>query len=216
MKPINLKKKDLKDANQVLKINLNGNPLILKNAGHIHGLAAGLKHGEVIIEGNTGDYLGVLNDGATILVRGSTGKYLGDNMTQGTIIVDGDTDYGPGQYCYGGTILIRGNTGDFTGTMNKGATIIVGGNVGDEVGTYMLKGDIIVVGDAGKNFANYLIRGTIYIGGTWESLGHNTSLEEINQSDITKLKTYFEIYQIDANPNEFRKIVAASEKPFYH
>ncbi len=213
---LNVKTKDLKFTNQAVQDSVNGQPVIVKNAEHLNGLAAGLKHGEVIIQGNAGDYLGVLNDGAAIHVTGSVGNYLADNMTRGTVIVDGDAQYGPGQYCYNGAIVIRGRAGDFTATMNKGATIIVGGDVGNEVGTYMLKGDLIVIGNAGKNFANYLIRGNVYIGGSWENLGHNTRLEPLTDEDLAKLQGYFEKFQIEADPKNFKKIVAASEKPFYH
>lgn len=216
MKTINAKTKDLKQTNLALRESINGQPVIIKNANHLNGLAAGLKHGEVIIQGNAQDYLGVLNDGAAIHVTGNAGNYLADNMTRGVVLVDGDAQLGPGQYCYGGTIVIRGNAGDFVATMNKGATIIIAGDVGDEVGTYMLKGDLIVVGNAGKNFANYLIRGSVYIGGKWESLGNNTRLEPLTDEDIAKLRSHFVAYQIEADPICFKKIVAASEKPFYH
>jgi glutamate synthase domain-containing protein 3 len=216
MEKIDVKAKDLGTVNKALKESLNGQPVTVSNASHLHGLAAGMKSGEVVIQGNAGDYLGVLNDGATIKVTKDAGKYLADNMTSGKVIVEGSTAYGAGQYCYGGTVVVYGNTGDFTATMNKGATIIVAGDVGDEVGTYMLKGDLIVVGNAGENFANYLIRGTIYIGGEWKSMGHNTRIEPLTDEDIAKLRAYFEVYKIDADPTNFKKIVAASEKPFYH
>jgi len=216
MKSINAKTKDLQTTNSALRASLNGQPVQVKNAVHLNGLAAGLKHGQVIVEGNAGDYLGVLNDGATIHVMGNAGNYLGDNMTQGILLVDGAVQYGPGQYCYGGIIVIRGNAGDFSATMNKGATIIIQGDVGDEAGTYMLKGELIVVGNAGENFANYLIRGSVYIGGTWKSLGHNTCLEPMSGEDIARLRAIFDAYQIEADPSKFKKIVAASEKPFYH
>lgn len=216
MKTIDAKTKDLKTLNSVLKESVNGTPVKVKNAAAIHGLAAGMKHGEIIIESNAGDYLGVLNAGATIHVVKSAGKYVADNMTSGTVIIDGDVDYGAGQYCYGGTIVVRGNAGDFTATMNKGAVIIITGNVGDEAGTYMLKGDLVVVGNAGENFANYLIRGSVFIGGQWKSLGHNTKIEPLTDEDKARLRAYFETYQIEADPAVFRKIVAASEKPFYN
>lgn len=216
MKTIDAKTKDLKDVNLAIKSSLNGQPVVVRNAAHITGLAAGLKHGEVQINGDAGDYLGVLNDGATIIAANDAGKYIADNMTRGTVIIKGNTGYGAGQYCYGGTVVIHGSAGDFTATMNKGATIIVGGNVGDEAGTYMLKGDLIVVGNAGENFANYLIRGSIFIGGKWKSLGHNTKIEPLTEADTARLRAYFETYQIEADPTAFKKIVAASEKPFYN
>jgi glutamate synthase domain-containing protein 3 len=216
METISAKSKTLKEVNSLLRQSLNGSPVKLSGVDQIHGLAAGLSHGEVLVEGNVGDYLAALNAGATIRVSKNAGSYAADNMNSGTIIIEGDAGFGAAEYCYGGIVIIRGNAGDFTATMNKGATIIVQGNVGDEAGTYMLKGDLIIVGNAGENFANYLIRGSVFIGGEYGSLGHNTRLVDMTDEDIARLKAYFEIYQITADPLRFRKIVAASEKPFYH
>lgn len=215
MKKISAKSKGLKEVSQTIKASLNGELVTVTNAGNIHGLAAGLKQGEIVVEGNSGDYFGALNDGAMIKVTKNVGKYAADNMTEGQLIIEGNADYGAAQYCYGGVVVVLGNAGDFTATMNKGATIIVAGNVGDEVGTYMLNGDLVIVGDAGENFANYLIRGDVYIGGEWKSLGHNTKIVPLTQDDITKLQKLFDAYGIEAAPINFRKIVAASEKPFY-
>lgn len=216
MKTIDAKNKDLKALNSALRKSVNGTPIKVRNAAGIHGLAAGMKHGEIVVDSDVGDYVGVLNAGATIRVAKDAGRYVADNMTAGTVIIEGSAAYGVGQYCYGGVVLVRGNAGDFTATMNKGAVIIVNGDVGDEVGTYMLKGDLIVVGNAGENFANYLIRGNIYIGGQWKSIGNNTRIEPLTDEDKAKLRAYFETYQIQADPAIFRKIVAASEKPFYN
>lgn len=215
MKKVNAKSKRLREVSKALKDSLNGQPVTISNAEHLHGLASGLKDGEVTIQGNAGDYVGVLNDGAIIKVTANAGNYAGDNMTGGTLIVDGDTGYGAGQYCYQGTVIVHGNAGDFTATMNKGATVIVVGNVGDEAGTFMLAGDLIIVGNAGDNFANYLIRGNVYIGGDWKNLGHNTKIDPLTSDDISKLQDYFSMYDIDADPRTFKKIVAESEKPFY-
>jgi glutamate synthase domain-containing protein 3 len=215
MKVIDAKSKDLKTTNSLLKKQLNGQPVAVRNARHLHGLAAGLKSGEVVVRGGAGDYLGVLNSGATITVTRNAGNYAADNMTGGKVIIEGSAGYGVGQYCYGGTVVVKGDAGDFTGTMNKGGVIIIGGDVGAEAGTYMLKGDLIIVGNAGRNFANCLIRGTVYIRGKWESLGHNTRLEPLADEDIARLRAYLETYAIQADPLEFKKIVAASEKPFY-
>ena len=215
MKKISAKGKKLKQVSQTLKTSLNGELVAVTNAGHIHGLAAGLKQGEVVIEGNAGDYFGALNDGAVIKVTKNVGKYVADNMTGGTMVIAGNADYGAAQYCYGGVVVVLGDAGDFTATMNKGAAIIIAGNVGDEVGTYMLNGDLVVVGNAGENFANYLIRGDVYIGGEWKSLGQNTKIEPLTDEDVNKLQKYFDAYGIDADPKDFQKIAAASEKPFY-
>ncbi len=207
--------RDLRSISTELKRAVVLGPALVQDAAHLHGLVAGFKRGEVTIGSDGGDYLGVLNDGATIRVQENVGRYLADNMTRGTVIVEGDADYGVGAYCYGGTIVVKGNAGDFAAVMNKGATIIIGGNAGDEVATYMLAGDLVIVGNAGQKLGNYLIRGNIYIGGEWESLGHNTLLIEMTEADLTKLRGYFDEFGIEAEPATFKKIVRQSEKPFY-
>jgi glutamate synthase domain-containing protein 3 len=207
--------RELQIVSNEIKAATRDGPVKIRNAGHLHGLVAGLSTGEITIEGESGDYVGVLNNGASIKIDGNAGQYLADNMTSGEVIVNGDGSYGVGQYCYGGTIVIRGNAGDFTAVMNKGATIIIEGDVGDEVATYMLAGDLIILGNAGKNLGNYLIKGNIYIRGDFDSLGHNTLLVETTKSDIEKLQHHFDRYQINAAPEDFRKIVRLSEKPFY-
>lgn len=216
MTRIEVKSQTLQEINSYLRDNTNGIPIVLSDASNLHGLGAGLKHGEIIIEGNAGDYMGVLNAGATIRVTHDCGNYTADNMTAGTVIIEGNAGFGAAQYCYGGTVIIHGNAGDFTATMNKGALIIINGDVGNEAGTYMLKGDLVVVGNAGENYANYLIRGSVYLGGECRSLGNNTRVVPLSGEDIARLKGYFEKYNIQADPARFKKIVAASEKPFYH
>jgi len=212
---LNAKDQDLRAIGAGMKALTCDGEIVIENAAHLHGLCGGLKAGDITIEGDSGDYLAVLNDGATIRVKGNAGRYLADNMTRGTVLVEESCGYGVGAYCYGGTIVVRGNAGDFCAVMNKGATIIIGGDVGDEVATYMLAGDLVIVGNAGRNLGNYLIRGNIYVGGEWASLGHNTLLEEMTPADIAKLHGYLDQYGIKGDPLAFRKIVRLSEKPFY-
>ena len=216
MKTVDAQDKDLRNVSREVKASLNGQAVTIKNSTQLHGLAAGLKQGEIVVKGDAGDYLGVLNAGATIIGTANVGNYIADNMTAGTVVVTGNAGFGAAQYCYGGTVIVRGDAGDFSATMNKGATIIVCGDVGDDVGTYMLKGDLIVVGNAGENFANCLIRGNVFIGGQWKSLGHNTRVEPLTDEDKARLRAYFDTYEIDADPATLKKIAAASEKPFYH
>ena len=212
---LNAKGKDLRAIGAELKALILDGQIVIENAAHLHGLCGGLKAGDITIDGNGGDYLAVLNDGATIRVKGNAGRYLADNMTRGTVLVEESCGYGVGAYCYGGTIVVRGNAGDFSAVMNKGATIIIGGDAGHEVATYMLAGDLVIVGNAGNNLGNYLIRGNIYVGGKWASLGHNTLLEEMTPADVEKLRGYLDTYGIEGDPLVFRKIVRLSEKPFY-
>ena len=214
---IDASNKDLKTVNsEIRKVIKNGaEKIVVENASHIHGLAAGLKNGNVIINGDVGDYTAALNDGATITINGNAGKFLADNMTKGTIIVNGNAGYGAAEYCYGGLVVIRGDAGDFLGALNKGATILVAGNAGNDVGTYMVGGEIIIVGNVGENVGNWFIRGSIFVGGKWQSLGHNCKETPIESEDIRKLEEYFNKYNISADPKKFKKLVPISVKPFY-
>jgi glutamate synthase domain-containing protein 3 len=212
---VDAKRSNLRAVNAELREKVVHGSVTVRHAAQIHGLAAGLESGTVLIEGEAGDYFGALNAGARLHVTGNAGRYLADNMTAGEVLVNGDAGDGAGPYCYGGTIVVRGNAGDFSAVMNKGATIIISGNVGDEVATYMLGGDVIILGNAGRNFGNYLIRGTLYIAGEWESLGHNTLTGDLQAEDLNKLSTLFSKYELEGNLTDFKKITRLSEKPFY-
>ena len=207
--------KDLRTVSTELRTLLGEGSVTVRNADHLHGMCGGLKSGEIIIEGDCGDYLGVVNSGALIKVMGNSGKYVADNMTSGEVIVNGDAGYGAAQYCYGGLVVIRGDAGDFTATMNKGATILIGGDVGAEAATYMVGGDVIILGNAGENLGNYLIRGNIYIRGEWASLGHNCSLIDLDDEDHRKLDALFKEHGINPDGRAFRRITPLSDKPFY-
>ena len=207
--------RDLRGVNTELRAAASNGPVRISTVAHLSGLAAGLRHGEVDVEGDAADYLAVLNDGAVVRLSGNAGCYLADNMTRGTVIVEGNAGHAAAPYCYGGTVVIRGDAGDFTAVMNKGATIIVCGDVGDDAATYMLAGDLIVVGDAGCNLGNYLIRGNIYVGGRWRTLGRNTRVEDLTPDDEAKLSNLFGEYGVLAEPRNFQKVGRLSEKPFY-
>jgi glutamate synthase domain-containing protein 3 len=206
---------DLRHASAVIKTYAGAAPLEIRHAAHLHGLCCGLKAGEFVVCGDAGDYLAVLNDGATVRVQGNAGQYLADNMTRGLVVVTGSAGYGAGLYPYGGTLIVQGDAGDFTATMNKGATIVVGGNVGDEAATYHLAGELVVAGNAGRNFGNCLIRGALYLGGSCASLGHNVQEAELDAADLERLGGYCAAFALAADPRRFKKFVARSIKPFY-
>ncbi|MCL6429506.1 MAG: tributyrin esterase [Anaerolineae bacterium] len=207
--------RDLRAVSAELRRAVAQGPVTIRHAGHLHGLAAGLSEGDILIDGDAGDYLGVLNDGAYIHVTGNAGRYLADNMTSGTVVIDGSCGDGAGQYCYGGTIVVRGSAGALTAVMNKGATILIAGDVGNEAATYMLGGDVVILGDAGARLANYLIRGAIYVGGTWRSLGHNAVQAELDAADLEKLTAWFRRFDIAGDVPSLKKVVSLSQRPFY-
>ncbi|MFX0016397.1 MAG: hypothetical protein ACFFB2_15405 [Promethearchaeota archaeon] len=207
---------ELKDISQEIKNKLKENETItIANCDHLDGIASGLRRGKIIIKGSVGDYAGMLNSGAHLIIEGNVGRFVGDNMINGEIIVKGNASYCAAPYCYGGKVIISGNCGDFLGTMNKGATILVENVTGNDLGTYMLAGNIILLGDAGERIGNFLISGRIFIKGHWKSLGNNTKIEDLSSDDIDFLRQFFSVYKIKARPEDFTKIIAETDKPFY-
>jgi len=192
-----------------------GEEAIILNASHINGLGAGFSAGKYLIEGDAGDFLGMLNDGATFEVMGDCGRFLADGMTRGTVIVGGDTGEGAAEYCYGGTVLVRGDAGDFLATMNKGATVIVTGNAGNDVGTYMVDGKVIIIGEVGERLGNCIIGGEIFCLGDYLSLGKNAKEQRLMAEDVDVLSSIGREIGVQFNPREFRKIVPRSPSPFY-
>ncbi|MEM0078656.1 MAG: tributyrin esterase [Nitrososphaerota archaeon] len=214
---IDASNKDLRFVNsEIRKALQNGaSKILIDNASHLHGLASGLKQGNIIVNSDTGDYTAALNDGASITINGDAGRFLADNMTKGVVIVNGDVGYGCGVYCYGGIIFVDGDSGDFLGALNKGAVIIVTGDCGDNVGTYMVGGEIIILGDVGEKVGDWIIRGNIFIDGKYKSLGHNCKETPIGTEDIRRLKNYFDAFRVDADPRNMKKLTPISLRPFY-
>lgn len=207
---------ELKNINQEIKSKLKENKIVtVTDCDHFNGIASGLRQGKIIIQSSVGDYIGMLNSGAQLIIEGNVGRFVGDNMTAGEIVVKGNASYCAAPYCYGGKVIITGTCGDLLGTMNKGATILVEKDTGNDLGTYMLAGNIILLRNAGERVGNFLISGRIFIRGKWKSLGSNTKIEDLTSDDIDFLQQFFSTYKIKAKPEEFTKIIAETDKPFY-
>ncbi|MFP4546104.1 MAG: hypothetical protein ACLFPN_04565 [Methanomassiliicoccales archaeon] len=203
---------DLRECNRWLR-EAEG-PVSVSGCEHLSGVGAAFRSGEFHIEGDVGDYFGVLNDGGSFTVQGSAGRFLGDGMTAGRIRVKGDAGKGAGEYCYGGSLIIDGKAGDFLATMNKGARVVAG-EAGDDVATYMVAGEVIVLGNAGERLGNFLIGGTVYVMGSYGSLGNNAQPAKLRSEDVDLLSSLGDHMDRDFNPRSFQKIVPASSKPFY-
>lgn len=213
---LDCEEKQLREVSSKIKENLaSGKKFKLLNASHIFGLASGLKSGEITIDGDVGDWLGMMNHGSHITVNGNAGDYVGDNAWDGEIIIKGNGGNAIGLYSYGGTLVVHGDVGNGVGEMLKGGTIVIGGNVGDEVGMYMVGGKIIIGGNSGKELGQTMIKGVIYIAGEPASLGANTKIEEITEEDFDYIESISNKYGIPFRMEKFKKIVPLSERPFY-
>ncbi len=178
-------------------------------------IAVGLrKEIELIVEGEAGDFFGALNSAAILNLNGNVDRFVGDTMSGGGIIVSGNAGFGVGSYLRGGIIVIRGDCADNLGQMKMGGVIVVDGSTGENAGYLQTAGEMIITGSAGHRLGEYLLDGTIYLGGQYESLGHNAKVVEMELTDINLLDTYFNHYGITSKATTFRKIVPESKDPF--
>jgi formylmethanofuran dehydrogenase subunit C len=126
-------------------ININGDVSKARRIG------AGMKTGEITIQGNVGMHLGEEMRGGKIIVRGNAASWLGSMMKDGLIEV-------------------HGNAGDYVGAPYRGCSegmrggkITVYGNVGNEAGAYMHSGIIKIYGCAGQFTGLRMHDGEIYV-----------------------------------------------------
>ena len=127
-------------------------------------IGAGMKEGEIIVEGDVGAYLGAGMKGGKIEVKGNAGVLAGASMAGGTLAVDGDTGeraagilVGETLGMRGGLLTIGGNAGSLLGERMRRGLVIVNGDAGDYLGGRMIAGTILVKHRVGR-FAGYGLR----------------------------------------------------------
>jgi len=167
------KQRKLRDLFKIEEDNVEATITINGDVSEVRKIGAGMKTGEIIINGNVGMHLGEKMAGGKIIVNGdacqwagasmkkglleihgNAGDYLAspyrgstEGMKGGKIVVDGDVGADSGAYLHGGLIKIKGNNvGQFLGFHMSNGTIHVEKNATTRVGTNMTGGKIIVSG----------------------------------------------------------------------
>jgi len=119
--------------------------------GRCDKIGAGLKQGEILVEGDAGAYLGAGMKGGKIEVKGNAGVLAGASMAGGAIAISGHTGERAGGILVGETLGMRGGL------------LTIGGNAGPLLGERMRRGLVIVNGDAGDYLGGRMIAGTILV-----------------------------------------------------
>ena len=133
-------------------------------------IGAAMTQGEIVIEGNCGDYVGLGMRGGAIFAKASSGIFIACGMRGGSIHVNGNAgDYlggglpGERRGMFGGLVLVRGNVGDRVGDQMRRGMILVEGNVGSYACSRMSGGTVAVLGEVGA-FAGFAMkRGTLIV-----------------------------------------------------
>ncbi len=215
MGPIDCDATDLSTVNETLRSLSSGSSAELVNPRGRHNLAVGLEREiEVKIDGHVGYYCGGMNRGATISVSGNTGQGVGENMMTGEIRVDGFASAAAGASAHGGLLVVRKDASIRCGISLKGAEIVVGGNAGNMCGFMAQLGTIIICGDAAPDLGDSLYEAVIYVGGEIAGLGADAQIQEMTESDRSKLQELLKRAEIDKDPASFQRV--ASAKQLYH
>jgi len=134
-------------------------------------LGAGLKSGEIIVEGAVGHAAGHDMSGGRLTIHGDAGPFAGTGLSGGRLEIKGSAgDFlgapldGEMEGVTGGLIIVRGSAGDRTGDRLRRGTIVVEGAVGDYAGSRIIAGTLIVLGGAGRLPGYLMRRGTIVLG----------------------------------------------------
>jgi formylmethanofuran dehydrogenase subunit C len=116
-------------------------------------LGAGLKQGEVIVEGSVGREAGLAMAGGALDITGDAGPRAGAaplghkrGMTGGELIVRGSAGEEAGASMRRGLLAIAGSTGDKAGFAMIAGTVIVFGSAGADTGLWSRRGSVIALG----------------------------------------------------------------------
>ncbi|SDK33302.1 formylmethanofuran dehydrogenase, subunit C /formyltransferase/hydrolase complex subunit C [Methylophilus rhizosphaerae] len=94
------------------------------NAQHAY-MGFGMTAGQVIVEGDAGDFLGAQMQNGVLICKGNAGARAGDRMRRGMLLIEGNA----GDYCasdmMAGTLGVLGNTGAQLGYGMKRGTLLL-------------------------------------------------------------------------------------------
>src|SRR5215207_1557448 len=118
-------------------------------------VGAGMRGGELHVDGDVGDWAGAGMRGGRLVVRGSAGRQLGGvhageraGMRGGEIVVGGDAGAQAGAGLRRGLIAVAGRVGDAAGLRMLAGTIVALGGLGARAGAGMRRGTIVTMAPA--------------------------------------------------------------------
>ena len=173
------KQKKLSNLFKITKENADTpNITINGDASEVRRIGAGMKNGEVVINGNVGMHLGEKMAGGKITVNGDACQWAGASMKKGLIEIHGNAgDYlaspyrGSTEGMKGGKIVVDGDVGSDSGAYLHGGLIkIKGNNVGQFLGYHMSDGVIHVEKNACSRLGANMTGGKIVVSGVVEEM----------------------------------------------
>jgi formylmethanofuran dehydrogenase subunit C len=183
------KQKNLCDLFKIEEDNAEATITINGDVSEVRRIGAGMKNGEIIINGNVGMHLGEKMAGGKITVNGDACQWAGASMKKGLIEIHGNAgDYlaspyrGSTEGMKGGKIVVDGDVGADSGAYLHGGLIkIKGNNVGQFLGFHMSDGTIHVEKNATTRAGANMTGGKIIISGKVEEIMPSFTVDSVKQ-----------------------------------
>ena len=172
------KQRKLRDLFKIEEDNAEATITINGDVSEVRKIGAGMKNGEIIINGNVGMHLGEKMAGGKITVNGDACQWAGASMKKGLLEIHGNAgDYlaspyrGSTEGMKGGKIVVDGDVGSDSGAYLHGGLIkIKGNNVGQFLGFHMSDGAIHVEKNATTRLGANMTGGKIIVSGAVEEM----------------------------------------------
>jgi formylmethanofuran dehydrogenase subunit C len=143
---------------------------ICNSCERLDRIGAGMTHGRIVVQGDTGASLAAGMRGGHVEVQGNVGAFAASGLSGGSVHVMGDAgDFlggaipGDRHGMRGGTVLVAGNIGDRAGDRMRRGTLLVEGRAGDYCASRMVAGTIAIWGGVGRFPALAMRRGTLLL-----------------------------------------------------
>ena len=134
-------------------------------------VGAGMRRGELVLDGEAGLYAGRRMTGGRLRISGRAGGWAASGLRDGTLEIGGDAGpflggplAGERAGMAGGTVLVRGNAAERAGDCLRRGLIVIEGRAGPHPCSRMLAGTVIICGAAGASPGYLMRRGTLVVG----------------------------------------------------
>lgn len=185
---LDLDRLGLRTLNRTLQEAAAGDRFVVRNAGGLHAIAAGLREAiEVEIDGHAGYYCAGMNQQATVRVRGNVGVGVAENMMSGRVEVGGSAGQAAGATAHGGLLVVRGDAAARCAISLKGADVVVCGSVGHATAFMAQTGRVVVLGDAGPGLGDSIYEARLYVRGSVTDLGADCIAKDLRDEHVDEL-----------------------------
>jgi len=135
---------------------------------HVHGIAAGMMTGTIVVDGSVGRHAAQGMGGGRLEIRENAGDFLAAQLTGGVVFVRGNAGNnvaaalaGRRTGMVGGVVIVLGNVGHLAGARMRRGLLAIGKNTGEGLGLELHAGTIVVAADIGAHPLIGMRRGSL-------------------------------------------------------